>query len=114
MSFDLTERFNQDALEEYFGGHGNIGRKNDNSDLYNFGYNSNTICMQRWIAPVAGNTRGGHKQKHRVSCVSVDNAPLPKRHQANDLLMIQMYWTQKLVKNNLDLLCVRQSKMIKP
>ena len=91
MSFVLTERFIQDVLEEYFGRHGNIGHKNDNPDLYNFGYNSNTIRMQRSIAPVVGNTRGGHKQKHRVSWVSVDNAPLPKRHQTNDLLMIQMY-----------------------
>ena len=39
MSFVLTERFNQDVLEEYFGRHRSIGRRNDNPDLYNFGCN---------------------------------------------------------------------------
>ena len=81
MSFVLTERFNQDVLEEYFGRHRSIGRRNDNPNLYNFGYNSNTIRMQRLIVPVTGNTRRRHKQKCRVSWASVDNAPLPKRHQ---------------------------------
>ena len=37
--------------------------------------------MQLSILPVTGNTRGGDKQKRRVSWVSVDNAHLPKRHQ---------------------------------
>ena len=37
--------------------------------------------MQHLIAPVTGNTRGGHKYKCRVSWVSVDNGPFPKRHQ---------------------------------
>ena len=82
MSFVLIERFNQDVLEEYFGRHRSIGRRNDNPDLHNFGYNSNTIRMQRSIAPVTGNTRGGHRQKRCFSWVSVDNAPLPKRHQS--------------------------------
>ena len=45
MPFVLTEHFNQDSLEEYFGKHRSIGRRNDNQDLYHFGYNSNTICM---------------------------------------------------------------------
>ena len=58
-----------------------MGCRNDNPDFYNFGYNSNTIRMQRLIAPVTGNTRGGRKQKRCVSWVAVDNAPLPKRHQ---------------------------------
>ena len=81
MLFFLTERFNQDVLEEYFGRHRSIGCRNNNPDLYNFGYNSYTICMQRSIAPVTGNTRGGHKQKHCASWVSVENVPLPKQHQ---------------------------------
>ena len=58
-----------------------MGRRNDNPDLYNFGYNSNTIRMQRSIVPVTGNTRGGRKQKRCVSWVAVDNASLPKRLQ---------------------------------
>ena len=58
LSFVLTKRFNQDVLEEYFGRHRSIGRRNDNPDLYNFGYNSNTIHMQLSMVPVTGNTRG--------------------------------------------------------
>ena len=34
--------------------------------------------IQRSIASVTGNTRGGHKQKRRVSWVSVGNAPFLK------------------------------------
>ena len=58
-----------------------MGRRNDNPDLYNFGYNSSTIRMHRSIVPVTGNTRGGRKQKRRVCWVAVDNASLPKRLQ---------------------------------
>ena len=54
-----------------------IERRNDNPDLYNFRCASNTIRMQRSIAPVVGNTREGHKEKRRVYWVSVNNAPLP-------------------------------------
>ena len=79
MPFVLTERFNQDVLEGHFGRHRGIGHRNDNPDLYQFGYNSNTIRMQRSIAPVTGNTRGGHKQKRHVSWSIVDDTPLPKR-----------------------------------
>ena len=68
MSFVLTERFNQDVLEEHFGKHRSIGHRNDNTDLYNFDYNSNNICIQR----------EDHEKKRRVSWVSVENAPLPK------------------------------------
>ena len=67
MPFVLTERFNQDVLEEHFDRHRGIGHRNDNPDIYQFGYNSNTIRMQRSIAPVTGNTCGGHKQKRHVS-----------------------------------------------
>lgn len=57
------------VLEEYFGKHRSIERRNDNPHLYNFGYNSNAIRMQRLIAPVTGNTRGSHKYKCRFSWV---------------------------------------------
>ena len=79
MPFVLTERFNQDVLEEHFGRHRGIGYRIDNPDLHQFGYNSNTFRVQRSIAPVTGNTRGGHKQKRHVSWSIVDDTPLPKR-----------------------------------
>ena len=79
MSFVLTERFNQDIVEEYFGRHRGMIRRNDNPDLYQFGYNANTIRMQRSVAPVIGNTRGAHKQKRCVFWFSVDETTLAKR-----------------------------------
>ena len=79
MPFVLTEKFNQDVVEEYFGRHRSLGRRNDNPTVYQFGYNSNTLRMQRSIAPVTGNTKGAHKQKRRVSWFAVDDAPLDKR-----------------------------------
>ena len=69
-----------DALEEYFGRHWSIWRRNDNPDLYNFDYNSNNIRMQRSVAPSTGNARGARKQS-LISWVSVHNTPLPKQHQ---------------------------------
>ena len=66
MPFVLTERLNQDCLEEYFGKHRALGRRNDNPDLKQFGYQSNTLRIQKSVAPVTGNTKG-HKQKRHVS-----------------------------------------------
>ena len=56
--------------------------------IYHFGYNSNIICMKRSMVLVTGNTTGRHKQQKRpVSWVSVDNAPLPKRHQNKQFIV---------------------------
>ena len=48
-SFVLPEKSNQDRIEEYFGKHHSLGRRNDNPDVYQFGCNSNTIRLQRSI-----------------------------------------------------------------
>ncbi len=58
--FVLTERFNQDPVEEYFGHQRKLGRRNDNPDLRSFGYNDNAIRIQRRIATVVGNPKGKH------------------------------------------------------
>ena len=84
MPFVLTERYNQDVLEEYFGRHRSLGRRNDNPTVHQFGYQSNTIRMQRSIAPVTGNTCGAHKQKRKISWQKVDNEPLKKRLTASN------------------------------
>ena len=85
-SFVFTEKFNQDRLEEYFGKRRSLGWGNDNPDVYQIGYNSNTIRMQRSIAINTGNTSGscGNKKK-RASWSSVDNGALMKRKRGNDL-----------------------------
>lgn len=58
MEFVLTERFCQDTIEEYFGNQRKLGRRNDNPDIRSFGYNSNTIRIQRTVSCQIGNKRG--------------------------------------------------------
>ena len=82
VEYVLTERFCQDALEEYFGSQRKIGRRNDNPDIRMFGYNDNTIRIQRSVSCQSGNTRG-RKDKMKAR-VNVSNDPLPKRKR-NDL-----------------------------
>ena len=75
--FVLTERFCQDPLEEYFGNQRKLGRRNDNPDIHAFGYNANTLRIQRTVSCQSGNTRG-RKDKHRA-WVKVTDATLPCR-----------------------------------
>ena len=75
----LTERFCHDVVEEYFGRQRAHGRRNDNPNLYQFGYNDNTIRIQRTVTPVMGNTRGAHKGKRKPCWNNVDDTPLAKR-----------------------------------
>ena len=84
--FVFTEKFNQDRLEEYFQKHRFLSKRNDNPDVYQFGYNSNTIRMQRSIAINTGNTSGSYgNKKKRASWSSVNNGFLMKRKRGNDL-----------------------------
>ena len=78
LKFVLTEKFNQHVVEEHFGRQRGFGRWNDNPTLLEFGYNANTIWMQRSVVTPTGNTRGAHKEKRKESWHVVDNAPLPK------------------------------------
>ena len=78
MPFVLTEKFNQDVLEEYFGRQRALGRRSDNPSLHSFWYQSNAIRMQRSIVQVTGNTQGRHREKRHASWYAVDNQPLKK------------------------------------
>lgn len=75
MEFVLTERFCQDQVEEYFGKQHQLGRRNDNPDIHQFGYN--TIRIERSISCQSGNTKGW-KVRKKV-WVEVTNAKLPCR-----------------------------------
>ena len=77
MEFVLTERFCQDPLEEYFGNQRKLGRRNDNPDIKTFGYNNNTIRIQRAVSCQSGNTRG--RNDKRRSWEQVIDDPLPCR-----------------------------------
>ena len=46
MPYILTERFNQDNVEEYFGEQRSMGRRSDNPNMHQFGYNANAIRIQ--------------------------------------------------------------------
>ena len=63
MEYVLTERFCQDPLEQYFGNQRKIGRRADNPDIQQFGYNDNTIRIQRNVSHTSGNTRGRYERK---------------------------------------------------
>ena len=58
VSYVLTERLCQDPLENYFGKQRSSGARKDNSSLYDFGYNDNTIRNQKVFKPItSGNVR---------------------------------------------------------
>eukprot|EP00794_Sanderia_malayensis_P011654 gene11654-12853_t len=76
LDFVLTNRFNQDIVEEHFGRQRSLGCRSDNPTLWQFGFNENTIHMQRSVVPATGNTKGGHRQKMQVSWSHIDNSYL--------------------------------------
>ena len=41
MAFVLTNCFNQDVVEEYFGWQHSLGRRSDNPNIWQFGFNDN-------------------------------------------------------------------------
>ena len=77
MEYVITERFCQDPIEEYFGSQRKIGRRSDNPDIKMFGYNDNTIRIQRSVSCQSGNTRG--RKDRKKAWVEVTDEPLPKR-----------------------------------
>ena len=77
----LSERFSQDTAEEYFGAQRQQGRRNDNPDLQQFGYNNNAIRTQRNVSITSGNTRGKYDSKQ--AWVDVSDDPVPKRRAPN-------------------------------
>ena len=72
-----TEKFCTDPVEEFFGSERALGRRSDNPDILEFGYNANTIRVQRHISCTTGNTSGRNDSKKKWNDVSDD--PVPKR-----------------------------------
>ena len=66
MEYVLTERFSQNALEEYFGNQRKIGRRYENPDAKGFGYNDNTIRIQRNVSHTSGNAKRTIRQEKAV------------------------------------------------
>ena len=90
----LTERFCQDPVEEYFSNQRKIGQRNDNPDVYSFGYHDKTIR----ISCQSGNTRG-RKDRHRA-WVQVTNDPLPSRKKSEEFLRKTIFSPFSVVKLN--------------
>ena len=81
----LTERFNQDNVEEYFGKQRPMGRRSDNPNMHQFGYNANAIRIQRSICVTTGNISGKYSRlKKKKSWVNVDMEPLAKRRESSN------------------------------
>ena len=75
----LTERFQQDPLEEYFGNQRQRGRRADNLDALQFGYNDRALDVQQNIVPIKSGNVGGRNLKTKSNWVDIINKPLPKR-----------------------------------
>ena len=84
MPYVLTERFTQDDCEEYFSCQRAIGRRSENPNMQQFGYNSNNIRVGMALSQVAGNTCGKyHGLKKKTAWYDTDNLPLKKRKTGN-------------------------------
>ena len=82
MEFVLTERFCQDPVEEYFGNQRKFGRRCDNPDLRTFGYNDNTIRIQKtYLARVEIQEVDIYDK--RKSWIEITHDKLPKRKPNN-------------------------------
>eukprot|EP00795_Rhopilema_esculentum_P002558 gene2558-biopygen979 len=78
VDYVLSERFSQDALENYFGQQRSLGRRKDNPTLKDFGYNDNSIRNQLAVTPIAGNV-GGVKYGQIANLNKIDETPVPSR-----------------------------------
>ena len=78
MEFILTERFCQDPLEEYFSNQRKIGGRSENPDIFQFGYNDNTMRIQRNVSHSSGNIHGRYDRKRSWKNITNDAAPKRK------------------------------------
>ena len=83
MDYLLTERFRQDPVEEFFGKQRQLGRRSDNPDINQFGYNSNTIRTDMSISCQSGNTSGRKDRKRSWVHVTDDKLPCQKKPRLN-------------------------------
>ena len=77
----LTEKFNQDPLEHFFGKQRGAGGRNDNPTVQQFLYNTTSLRVQRSLAltPIYGNCRRGSKRA--LPDIAEVSKPLSKRRR---------------------------------
>ena len=85
MPYVLTERFNQDPLEAYFGAQRMFGRRNNNPSAYQVGYNANAIRLLRSTNKVEGGNTNDRNKKSKRSWSIVDDQTLEKRKPGDGL-----------------------------
>jgi hypothetical protein len=81
QKFMLSERFNQDSLESYFGKQRSKGHYNDNPSVQQYLQNTNILRVvdQLSLDPIRSNIRGRKRtQTQDDACI-----PLPKRTSHN-------------------------------
>ena len=86
VEFVFSNTFCQDPLEEHFGRHRGLGRRADNPNLYQFGYQENRLRLQRNLALVVipkGNVSGAKREK--TAC-TVTTSPLKKKPRLKEVL----------------------------
>lgn len=78
VKYVLTEKFNQDPLESFFGKQRMRGGSNDNPNVATFLKNTTSLRIQGALSmkPIRGNCRRG---KAKLQEIEVDDTPLPKR-----------------------------------
>lgn len=79
MPYVLTERFMQDCLEEYFGHQRQCGRRSDNPDAIQFGYNDRILQIQRNAGHISQGNVSGRKISHESKWNNIREEPLPKK-----------------------------------
>lgn len=78
VSCVFSNRFCQDPLEAHFGRQRGLGRRNDNPNLFAFGYNENKLRLQRNLA-LAIQPRGNIATKQKIEThLCVTNSPLKR------------------------------------
>ena len=83
VSYALTERFCQDALEKNFGKQCSSGSYKDNPYLYDFGYNGNTIRNQNVFKPIA---TGNNVHDENINFeIDTEQVPCCKKYKQSKL-----------------------------
>ena len=81
VKFVLTNKFNQDCLEQNFGMHRSMGGRSDNPNVYRFGYQAQANRVHRSVVPVKGNVAGGFMGKKQSHFHKVDPTELDKKRK---------------------------------
>lgn len=77
VEYILTERFNQDPLEEHFGKQRSRGGGVDNPTILQYMYNERKIIVSKSDMIIKGNTRGRKRDANVID--TSDKTDLPKR-----------------------------------